>query len=289
MKMVRKRATGYLVQDMGLILFLLCVGIMAFTVGNAGSGLMFEFVILLLGTFLAILLAGFKLISLSVVTVGFEILVYTAYKIFEAYAYSNAIDALCYVWILVPVISVASMYMFVYGSRQTEMENDVLREQVEELVMINSLTGLYNLRSLYMDLQKQAAYAERNNISLCLMIVQIRYEQELKNILSRSHYEAMIQKMANIIVDTVRVEDRVYSLDNKGTVGIMLTCDKEGSESAKNRIRSRIEEKDAFKGITDSSINVEIRIACLQYDKEQIGTDMILFKQRVENELQYDV
>ncbi len=288
--MVKKRATGYLLQDIGLIVFLISIGAMAFTMGNAGSeALLLEFAIMMMGAFLAILLAGFKLISLSVVVAGFEIVAYTAYKIFGVYAYSEPIDWLCYIWIVLPIISVVSMYLFVYGNRQTELENDVLKEQVEELVMVNSLTGLYNLRSLYLDLQKQVAYAERNNIFICLMIVEIRYEQELRSVLSRRNYEDMIQTVANIVVDAVRVEDRVYSLDNKGTVGVMLTCDKAGSEFAKNRIKTRIENREAFKGITDSSINVEVRIACIQYDKEQFGNDMILFKQKTESELQYDV
>lgn len=287
--MVKKRATGYLLQDIGLVLFLLCVCAMSVAVGKAGEDLLLEFIVMLMATFLAIMLAGFKLSSLAIVTAGFSILGYTAYKIYFAYAYSEEIVPLCYVWIILPIVSVAAMLTFIYGNRQTELENDVLKEQVEELVMINSLTGLYNLRSLYTDLQKQATYAERNNMTICLMIVQLRYEQELKNVLSRSHYEALIQKMAEIVVDAVRVEDRTYSLDNHGTIGIILTCDLAGSEFAKNRIKARLQEKDAYKGITDSAIRIEVRVACLQYDKETYGSDMIAFKQKVESELQYDV
>lgn len=287
--MVKKRATGYLIQDLGLVLFLLCVGVMAMAVGNADQSLQLEFVIMLLATFLAIMLAGFKLNSLSIVASGFAILTYTAYKVYCSYAYSDEIALLCYVWIFLPIASVGAMQMFIYGSRQTEMENDVLKEQVEELVMINSLTGLYNLRSLYNDLQKQTAYAERNGMNVCLMIIRLRYEQELRNVLSRSHYEALIQKMAQTVVDVVRVEDRTYSLDNKGTIGVILTCDQEGSEYAKKRIKSALEKPDTFQGITDGAILVEVQIAGLQYDKEQYGNDMISFKQKVESELQYDV
>ena len=287
--MVRKRATGYLLQDVGLLVLLLCLGGAALAVGIVDSSMKPEFVLMLMGTFLAILLAGFKLIILSVVIGAFEELVYTAYKLFFHFAYHEGIEPVCYVWLVIPLLSIGAMIAFVYASRQTELENDVLKEQVEELVMVNSLTGLYNLRSLYNDLQKQVAYSERNQMTISLMIIKLRYGQELKKVLSRRNYEAVLQKMAMVITDAVRLEDRTYSLDNEGTVGVILTCDQENSKYVKDRIRANLEKKDAFAGITEKSIRVEVKISCLEYDKEKYGPDMILFKQKVENELQYDV
>jgi GGDEF domain-containing protein len=287
--MLKKRKTGYLLQDIGLVLFLFCTGAMAFTVGYAGKGLLVEFIIMLMVTFLAILLAGFKRNSLAIVAAGFSVLGYSAYKLYLAFAYSEEIDLLCYIWIVFPILSVGAMITFVYGNLQTELENDILKEQVEELVMVNSLTGLYNLRSLYNDLKKQIAYAKRNNMAISLMIVKLRYEQELRSILSRSHYETMLQKMAELVVDTVRVEDRTYSLDHHGTIGIILTCDVTGGESAKNRIKARLEAADAFDGITDSAIQIKVKIAYLEFDAQTYGNDIMAFKQKVESELQYDV
>lgn len=287
--MLKKRKTGYLLQDIGLVLFLLCIVAMSFTVGYGGSGLLTEFVIMLMATFFAILLAGFKLNNLAIVVASFSILGYSAYKLYMFFAYSKEIVSLCYIWIVFPLVSVAAMIIFVYGNAQTELENEILKSQVEELVMINSMTGLYNLRSLYNDLQKQIAYAQRNDMAISLMIVKLRYEQELKSILSRSHYEALIQRMAEMVVDVVRVEDRTYSLDNQGTIGIILTCDSQGSEYAKKRIKARLESSDAFEGITDAAIQVKVKIAYLEYEKEAYGNDMITFKQKVESELQYDV
>lgn len=287
--MIKKRTTGYLLQDTGLLLMLVCVGGAALAVGNAENAMKPEFMIMLMGTFLVILLAGFKLIGLAVVLGAFEELIYTAYKVFHFYAYSESIETSCYVWLMLPLVSAGAMIAFIYGNRQTELENDVLKEQVEELVMVNSLTGLYNLRSLYNDLQKQVAYSERNHMNIALLIVKLRYAQELKKVLSRRNFETLLQKMAVVVTDAVRLEDRTYSLDNEGTVGVILTCDQENSIYVKDRIRANIEKRDTFSGITEKSIKVEVKIACLEYDKEKYGSDMIAFKQKVENELQYDV
>lgn len=287
--MVKKSATGYLVQDVGIFLLLGSILAGVLTIVNGDQSLYLEGVIMLLGIFVAIIFAAFKMAGIAVIVAGFEVLAYSAYKLFMLYAYEKDILWLSYVWIVLPLIAVGAMTMFVSGSHRTETENDVLKEQVEELVMVNALTGLYNLRSLYNDLSKQISYTERNNLPLSLMIIKLRYEAELKKILSRTHYEALIQKLADIVVDAVRVEDRVYSIDNNGSISVLLTCNKQGTEFVVNRIKARVADKESFAGITDEAVKVDVRIATVQYDKEEFGNDIISFKEKVESELQYDV
>lgn len=287
--MINKNSYGYLQQDIGLVILLICLFAGAMIVSNSEKNMMFEAVIMLLGTFFVILFSGFKLFSLSLVLAGIEVTFYTAYRLYLFLSYDIEIPFNSYIWIFIPLISAAAMYLFVSGTHRLELENDVLRRQVEDLVVLNPLTKLYNLRSLYNDLNVLVSYAERNQMSLSLMIIVLKYETELKSILTRQNYEHVIQKLAELVVDTVRVEDKTYSIDNKGSLAVILTCDKEGSEIAMRRIRNRISQKEAFSGITDAAIKIEVKMASLEYDKKIFENNMILFKQRVENELQYDV
>ena len=287
--MTKHKSYGYLFQDLGLVLLLACLFAGALTVSYTPKPLLFEAVLMLLFIFLAILLTGFKLFGLSIVLSGLEVLIYTAYRLYLFLAYETEIPLISFVWIFLPILSVAAMYLFVSGNRKLELENDILREQVEELVMVNPLTKLYNLRSLYHDLYIQVSYAERNKLPLSLMVIVLKYESELKSILSRQNYERVIQRLAQIVSDTVRVEDKTYSTDHKGSLAIIMTCDKEGSEIAMGRLRSRISERDAFSDIADHAIKIEVKMASMEYSKEEFGDDMMQFKQRVENELQYDV
>ena len=287
--MINKNSYGYLQQDIGLVILLICLFAGAMIVSNSEKNMMFEAVIMLLGTFFVILFSGFKLFSLSLVLAGIEVTFYTAYRLYLFLSYDIEIPFNSYIWIFIPLISAAAMYLFVSGTHRLELENDVLRRQVEDLVVLNPLTKLYNLRSLYNDLNVLVSYAERNQMSLSLMIIVLKYETELKSILTRQNYEHVIQKLAELVVDTVRVEDKTYSIDNKGSLAVILTCDKEGSEIAMRRIRNRISQKEAFSGIADAAIKIEVKMASLEYDKKIFENNMILFKQRVENELQYDV
>ena len=287
--MTKHKSYGYLFQDLGLVLLLACLFTGALTVSYTPRPLLFEAVLMLLFIFGALLLTGFKLFGLSIVLSGLEVLIYTAYRLYLFLAYETEIPLISFVWIFLPILSVAAMYLFVSGNRKLELENDILREQVEELVMVNPLTKLYNLRSLYHDLYIQVSYAERNKLPLSLMVIVLKYESELKSILSRQNYERVIQRLAQIVSDTVRVEDKTYSTDHKGSLAIIMTCDKEGSEIAMGRLRSRISERDAFSDIADHAIKIEVKMASMEYSKEEFGDDMMQFKQRVENELQYDV
>ena len=276
-------------QDIGLILLLLCLGAAAVITANAPAAMRTEFTVMLLCTYLAVMLAGYKLDTLSVMAAALETLVYTAYKLFFFFAASEAIAPVCFVWLPLPLLSVGSMTLFIYENRRTEMENDMLKEQVEDLVMINSLTGLYNLRSMYHDLQIQLAYSKRNDLAVSLLIIKLRYGEELKKVLSRRQFETLIQAMAVTVSDSVRLEDRVYSLDNDGSMGVILTCDQTNSKLVQDRIRARLEKKDAFADMMDRSVRVEVKIACLEYDEDKYGSNMMQFKQAVENELQYNV
>lgn len=284
-----KNSFGYLLQDIGLVILLVCLFAASMTVSYIDKSMMFEAVLMLLGTFLVILLAGFKLPGLSITMAGIQITLYTAYRLYLFLSYNTEISVYCFVWILLPILSSASMYMFVYGNHRLEIENDMLKKQVEELVVVNPLTKLYNLRSLYNDLNVQVSYSERNKVPLSLMIIVLKYETELRSILSRHNYELIIQRLSQLVVDTVRVEDKTYSIDNKGSLAVILTCDKVGSEIAMSRIKSRLSQRDAFAGIADTAIKIEVRIASLEYNKDTFNDNMILFKQKVENELQYDV
>ena len=284
-----KNSFGYLLQDIGLVILLVCLFAGSMTVSYMDKSMMFEAVLMLLGTFLVILLAGFKLSGLSITMAGIQVTLYTAYRLYLFLSYNTEISVYCFVWILLPIISSASMFMFVYGNHRLEIENDMLKKQVEELVVVNPLTKLYNLRSLYNDLNVQVSYSERNKVPLSLMIIVLKYEAELRSILSRHNYELIIQRLAQLVVDTVRVEDKTYSIDNKGSLAVILTCDKVGSEIAMRRIKSRLSQRDAFAGISDAAIKIEVRIASLEYNKDTFNDNMILFKQKVENELQYDV
>lgn len=285
--MVNRKYT-VLIQDIGLLVFLISLLSSMAVLYAGGRELLLENSVMLFLTVVGIVLVTFSIDLAAFITVGSQIICYTAYKLFMLYQKGIVLDVYSFSWLVLPIVIVGSMRLFCSGRNRLELENSVLRQQVEELVMIDPLTGLYNLRSFYYDIDRQIRYTRRNNLPLTLMIIKLRYAHELKRILSQKNFDSLNQRLAEIVGDAIRVEDKQYSIDKDGSLAIILTCDEAGGALVRNRIRSMVGEKSAFDKITDTSIKVEVQIAYVQY-REEMGNDGVYFKQSVEKELQYDV
>lgn len=286
--MHKKRQYEILIQDIGLLMFLAFVFCSIIVVYLSGADLLIENFIMLFFTVVAIVLVTFSIDIAAFVVTGSLLICYTAYKLFNLFENGYVINAISYAWLILPMAIVGSMKLFCYGRNRLELENSMLKKQVEELVMIDPLTGLYNLRSFYYDIERQIRYTRRNKLPLTLMIIQLRYAQELNKILSKGNYDKLKQRLAEIVGDAIRVEDNQYSIDNEGSLAVILTCDDQGGVLVRNRIKAMISEKGAFDKITNSSIKVEVQIAFMQY-KDEMENDAVYFKNCVEKELQYDV
>ena len=279
---------NFFFQDLGILGFLISVLISAVMIATAPESFQMQYIVMFFAMFAPVLLAAFKIKYVAIVLSAFQIIVYTIYQLFQVFVFFETLIWSSFVWILIPIAATASMILFMDTHSKMEMANRMLREQVEELVMIEPLTGLYNLKSMYHDLERQIAYCNRNKLELTLMIAGLRHWQELKQILSKSQYAAVKQRVAVIVEDNVRLEDKIYAIDNKGSVGIILTSDFSGAKIVAQRLRAAVASKAAFDRIADRPLKVEIKIGFLEYEKGEIASAME-FKQKVEKELQYDV
>jgi len=286
--MHEKSRYGILTQDVGLLAFLISIFASVAVACTGSSELLAENAGMLFLTVTAIVLVTFSKDMAAFVLICSQLIGYTAYKIFLLYASGVLIQAISYLWLFLPFAAAGSMKLFCYGRQRLELENIMLKSQVEELVMVDVLTGLYNLRSFYYDIGRQISYAKRNELPLTLMIIKLRYGQELQNVLSKNQYDMVKQRLVQIVTDAVRVEDRLYSIDKEGGLAAVLTCNETGAALVSGRIHSRVGEKGAFDHIADASIKIDVKIGYVQY-LESMGDDMTNYKKSVEKELQYDV
>ena len=286
--MEKKETTGKALQDIGisilLVALLLCAVLFAATTDQY-----MESLLMLAGIFLAVFFASFRLTAVAIVIAGLQIVAFLAYKIYSVIAGTGEVSPLSFAWVALCVMAVAGAVMYVSGLKKMRLENQVLKQQVDELIMIDPLTGLYNLRSMYMDIQTQISYAERNGKAISLMIIKLRYLKELKSVLKPLQYDEVRVRLAKLVVDTVRLEDRVYVIDDDGSLGVLLTCDRNGSKLVEGRLRKKLDDPAVFDGIAQSPIRVEVKIGSLQYKKEDFSRDAMLFKERVEEEVEYDI
>lgn len=283
--MMKKRMNAKIQQNMGLIALLICFFAVATIISVIEHNLLIEAIVMIAGLFIIVILAITSKKNYFLVLAGTQTVLYIGYLLAQISIDGIKLTWIRYVWMVYPAIIAIITYMYVLGNKRLEMELDVLKEKEEELVMISQVTGLYNLKSLYNDIRMQKAYAERNNLVLSLMILKVQFKTEWKKSIPIDQYHEIMREIGIVVTDVVRIEDRTYSIDDECTFGVLLICDKEGSSYVSNRVEKQLANKETLAHLIKGKFDIDVKIACKEYKKEDYGDDVILFKQMVENEL----
>lgn len=286
---IRKRHADALAQSVGLAAFLFGIVGAALTVALARGDSQTAYLVMFFVMCAGIWLAAYRFRYLAVIIGGLQILIYTIYQLYNAIETGVGFTLADYAWLLLPEFCIAAMILFMSGVYKVEKLADVLEDKIRSMEVIEPVTGLPNLRSLYLDLERQMAYARRNSTELTLMIFELRYYQELKAIMSGGQLSELKRRMSALVEETLRLEDKVYAIDDRGSLALVCVgCGRDGAIVVKNRVAAVLGEKDSFEGILDRRLRVDVRMGYYVYDREKIG-NAIEFKQKAENELQYDV
>ena len=158
-----KDISGKTLEDIGISVLLVALFSATIVDSLGGEFLFTENLVMTIVTFVAVLLAAIRVTNIPAIIAGIATVSYIAYKLYQMFAQGGIIEGLSYLWIAIPGLAVLGMALFSKGIQRLQRDNNVLSKQVEDLIMIDPLTGFYNLRSMYMDIQTQISYAERNN------------------------------------------------------------------------------------------------------------------------------
>lgn len=279
---------GSALRDVGMLLFLISMLGAVLIVILAPQQSQMTYLLLLGASFIGITLGIFGRTSAAIILAGSQVCIWTAYRLFSLILDGTPINfPFDYLWIPAPLLLVSGVCIFQYGNERLEIENNLLRSQVEDLVMVDPVTGLNNLRALYREIPAATSLSSRHGRPLSLMIIQIRYYQELRTFLSQRQFNMLCRSLTEIITNLLRLEDKLFSIDDHGTVAALLITDAEGCEIVKTRLRAAVENPKAFNGIAKDNLVVSLRFAYKLCDKNS-GTP-IEMKLSVENELAYDV
>ena len=286
---VKKTGDGKLVSYIGLGLMLLAFVLAVAVTNSAGADYFAENIAMTIAMAAAVAIAAAGYLTIAIVVAAVATVIFAGLKVYSILSLQMTFPMMSFLWIVLPAMCVVGIALYVKRFSPLTLENALLKKQIAELSMIDPVTGLYNLRSMFMDIQTQISYAERNNSPISLMILRLRYPAEMRKVLKPSQYEKVIKQLSLLIVDTVRLEDRVYSIDENGGFGIILTCDKEGTRLVEGRLRNKLADSSWFEGISDKQIRTEVKIGYLQYDNSKYNRDANSFRDDVEDEVTYDM
>jgi len=285
-----EKKSGPLGQSIGISLVVLAFVLAVIVVNFSGPDCFAENILMTLAMGIAVILTTLSYATIAIVLGAVSIVAYAGVKMFGILVAGNGMSTISLLWVVLPVMAIGGIYLYVNSNSGLALANALLKKQIAELVMTDPLTGLYNLRSMFMDIQTQISCSERNDTAISLMIIRLRYPNELKRVLKQDEYETAIKQLSLLLVDTVRLEDKVYSIDKDGAFGIILTCDKEGTKIVEKRLRTKLEDPKWFDGVSaKNQVRIEVKVGYLQYDKIKYNRDAEAFKNDVETEVDYDI
>lgn len=205
--------------------------------------------------------------------------------IFEGYfRFTFASD---YFWLLVfPIIAYTSGQLggLLYETSTTIRD---LNQKTKKLIRVDSLTGLNNKQKFYEDLYDEMRRAKRHDFDLTTMMVKIMYYNELITIYGKSKTDDVVRLMVKNIEEILRVEDKKYHLESDTFTFILPNTDEKGAEIIKNRLRKNLDQITLTTDQRHEKLNFNFKIGILPYDKKT--DDVLEFKQKLEEELEYDV
>ncbi|MBR6468792.1 MAG: GGDEF domain-containing protein [Lachnospiraceae bacterium] len=275
---------GKVAYDMGSVLVFSGFVLAAIALAYSGEELYKENLTMVAVIFTVAVLAAFRVVNAATIMAAIQTILFLGVRV-AAMATTGFENQAMLCWVFVPGLVVSGYSLINRAKAQQERTNEVKDEQIDELIMTDPVTGLYNLRSMYMDIQTQISYAERNNKQICLMILKPKYVDEMKTVLKKSEFNEVVVRLSKVVCDTVRLEDRVYSIDSEGGFGVILTCDLAGSKLVENRLTEKFGDKSLYAGVVpNNDIRIEMRLGCVQYN-EALRRDAIKLKEIAEAEL----
>ncbi|MCR4807394.1 MAG: GGDEF domain-containing protein [Lachnospiraceae bacterium] len=273
--------TGKASYDLGTILVFCAFAIASIVTSSCGRELYKENITMVAVAFTVAILAAFRVINAAMILAALQTVIFIGLKI-ASIASGTLEYKISFGWVAVPGLLVLGYTFINRAKREANLAQEIMNEQINELIMTDPVTGLYNLRSMYMDIQTQISYAERNNKQICLMILMPKYVDEMKAVLKPKEFKEVVIRLSKAVCDTVRLEDRVYSIDSEGGFGIILTCDREGARLVEDRLSERLSDADMYSDIVaGNEIRVEMQLGCVQYD-EKLERDAIKFKDQTQ-------
>ncbi len=276
----------FLIQDFGILLFMAAVMAASLITALTDKSLVYQHTALLVGIMLSSLLLGLRARIGGIMVSGAMILLFAIYKLYMYFAYKTPIEWTAYLWPVVIVTALIGMSVFISYFSVIEGVNGLLNNRLDQLTVMDPLTGLENNRSMISSLARYMALSERKGTEMGLMMIRLRYADELKKVLTADQFNQLRHNLAQVVQNVVRVEDRVFSIDDNGSLGIIYFST--GASFLKGRILKAVEEENLLPDLNEQMLKVDLSIVYKQYEKE-LGKDAMRFVNEVEKEFAYEV
>lgn len=212
--------------------------------------------------------------------------IYINYILYGVIRTGNPIDTYVYFWILwIPMVTVA-FHLFTANAKQLQTENTELRQRVEELALFDEDTGLENLYSFENASLVYMRIAERYNMSMVLLVWELRYESEVRRLLGKQKFKEEIRMISEVARKTLRVEDSLFLLqDSPHLWGTIMFTNPGGEVKVIERLKEKFEKE--WQGEGKNNVHIDLRFgAAFHENGKRVPLELL---EKAKKRLSYDV
>lgn len=286
---MRRNENYSLNTDIYIILLLVCSIMTAIFVGISSNLMILNCIFLAITCFLVLITYFLGLLAGLIFNLLF-VFIQGSYVLYADVVLGKELDLWLIVWIFLPLIWSLLVSFMTRNLQKLQEENLSLRESNARNLGYNSETDLRTMRSYRQDAEVFIETHKRFDIPVSTGIISIRYFHQIMNILTEEQQHHLIKRLSDILSESFRNNDIVYSIDGVGGVpqwGVLLFADYDGAMVAMDRIKQRVTtllHEDEELGKYD----IQISIGVVEYNEDKIKS-VSQFIDSAQHVLQYDV
>ncbi|MNP08480.1 response regulator PleD [compost metagenome] len=194
-----------------------------------------------------------------------------------------------YFWLFMTPIITAVTSMFTRSNKLLQEDNEQLSKVNASLATMDENTNLKNSRSFQQDATVFMALSNRYDIPLTLLVMSVKYWDELRRMTSEEEMSAVIYDVSLLSQTSIRTNDSLYLFEKENpTWGLMLFTDRQGANIVIDRIKKNVENINNGDHTKKYSVELNLRIGAIEYNSENILTPLD-FIVSARKQLEYDV
>lgn len=283
-----KSTRSSLMSDLAFILlFIACFVCIVFTTSNQSFYL--QNIIFLNIAFLIAIITYFTTVTTGLVLNIMFIFGSGTYTLYETLLKGNAVTSQNYFWLIMTPILTLIIWVLTNANRMLQDENERLAVRNESLATVDENTMLKNSLSFQKDTQIFTALSKRYQIPMTLLVINIRYWNEIKRMISQEELNSVIYDLSSISLSSIRANDSLYMLDQENpTWGLLLFADREGANIVIERLKHNVNDLNSTGHEGKYKAAIHFKIGAMEYESETITTPLEWIVQ-AKKQIEYDV
>ena len=156
------------------------------------------------------------------------------------------------------------------------IDNAIIYEQTAEMAFTDGLTGLYNRRYLFEELNRELSRAQRNSTCFSIMSMDIDNLKEINDRFGHNYGDVLIKEFGEIVRKASRKTDIAARIGGDEFILLTPECDQSQAENVARRIKSDANAKRLL--MKGEEINISVSIGISSYPLNGTNIDDILNK-----------